>query len=107
MGPVTTGHLQEVENGRFQVRHEGAMARHGAEQTGKLGPHRVAFQPVMIAEDVSGLVNPAIGRANRGPERVRFLQGVVEDRLQTAEFFRTAPFFVTRSKLVAISERRF
>ena len=80
-----------------------AMARHGAEQTGELGPNRVAFQLVMIAEDVSGLVNPAIGRANRGPERVRFLQGAVENTLQSVEFFRTALFFVRRSKLVAMS----
>jgi hypothetical protein len=74
---------------------------HGGEQTVQATSHPRGGLPGGVAEDVCGLVHPAIGTLDRRPEGGGVRQAATDQLAQPRERRRAAPFCATRSRLSA------
>ena len=79
---------------------------HGRNQTIEAAPHPRGGLPGGVAEDVGGLVHPAVGTLDVRPEGGGARQAATDQLAQPREGRRAAPFCATRPRLSATASRR-
>lgn len=60
----------------------------------------------LVPQNVCGLPHPGIDQLQRRPQAFRSLEACFQQSLQSLQFFGEPLFSATRSRLVAIAERR-
>ncbi len=104
--PVAAGDLAEVLHSCGKAAGLVPVARHGRDQTIEATPHHGGGLPSGVAEDVRGLMHPAISTLDVRPEGGGVCQAAADQLAQSRERRRGAPFSATRSKLSATACRR-
>ena len=105
-GPVAPGHLEEGDPRRRKAPGSRSGSHHRAQQAAQAtlhhGPRLLAF----VGEEMSRLMDPAVGNAHIGPQGRRRGQAPLEECVQPDERLREPPLFATRSRLWEIAVSR-
>ena len=105
-GPVTARDLEQMPQREGERPCRGPVPCHRAQQTWQAPLHSCSRVLCLVAEDMRGPMDPALGNAHVRPQGGSSRQAPLEEGLQPREGLGQGPLFSTRSRLSAMASRR-